>query len=136
MRASQFLLKTTKDDPAEAEIVSHRLMLRSGSPRLGVAVRRGPLLQRVHPQKEDADCSLAVARRGSGTLAPMDWSAIVQQLRDSEEQEGHIALPITGTLLAARVRIAISGGTIDLNVLLRLPCATHTASKRMTVCVL
>ena len=30
MRASQFLLKTTKDDPAEAEIVSHRLMLRSG----------------------------------------------------------------------------------------------------------
>ena len=30
MRASQFLLKTTKDDPAEAEIVSQRLMLRSG----------------------------------------------------------------------------------------------------------
>jgi len=30
MRASQFLIKTTKDDPADAEIISHKLMLRSG----------------------------------------------------------------------------------------------------------
>ena len=30
MRASRFLLATVKEDPAEAEIVSHRLMVRAG----------------------------------------------------------------------------------------------------------
>ena len=30
MRYSQFLIPTLREDPAEAEIVSHRLMLRAG----------------------------------------------------------------------------------------------------------
>ena len=30
MRVSQFFLSTTKEAPADAEIVSHRLMLRAG----------------------------------------------------------------------------------------------------------
>ncbi len=30
MRYSQFLIPTLREDPAEAEIVSHKLMLRSG----------------------------------------------------------------------------------------------------------
>ncbi|HLF38325.1 MAG TPA: proline--tRNA ligase, partial [Burkholderiales bacterium] len=30
MRVSQFLLSTLKETPAEAEVVSHRLMLRAG----------------------------------------------------------------------------------------------------------
>ena len=34
MRASQFLLTTSKDSPAEAELISHKLMLRSGMIRM------------------------------------------------------------------------------------------------------
>ena len=34
MRASQFLLATVKETPADAEVISHQLMLRSGMIRL------------------------------------------------------------------------------------------------------
>ena len=34
MRTSNFLLATVKETPAEAEIISHQLMIRSGTPEL------------------------------------------------------------------------------------------------------
>jgi prolyl-tRNA synthetase len=48
MRLSQMLLVTLREDPAEAEIPSHKLLLRAGY------ILSTPHVAR--PQKSDADC--------------------------------------------------------------------------------
>ena len=51
--------------------------------------------------------------------APMDWSSMVDQLRKLEKDELHISLPVVGEVLAARVRIVIASGLVDLNALIK-----------------
>ena len=49
----------------------------------------------------------------------MNWEDLVEQLRKLEDAETHIALPVQGAVLAARVRITIASGLVDINRLLR-----------------
>ena len=51
--------------------------------------------------------------------APMDWAGIVDQLEKSAEEGPLISLPVQGAVLAARVRVSIAAGLVDLNKLLR-----------------
>ena len=60
-----------------------------------------------------------VAYKGQLFSAPMDWSSMVEQLKKLESTETHISLPVTGEVLASRVRIVISSGLMDLNSLLK-----------------
>ena len=60
-----------------------------------------------------------VAYKGQLFSAPMDWSLMIEQLKKLEASELHIALPVTGEVLAARVRIVITAGLIDLNALIK-----------------
>ena len=49
----------------------------------------------------------------------MNWNDTLEQLRTMETNESHVALPIQGAVLAARVRISITAGLVDLNRLIR-----------------
>ena len=49
----------------------------------------------------------------------MNWDDLLEQLKELEAHEPHISLPVQGAVLAARVRITIASGLVDLNRLLR-----------------
>ena len=49
----------------------------------------------------------------------MDWVGILEQLEKSREEDPLISLPVQGAVLAARVRVTIAAGLVDLNKLLR-----------------
>ncbi len=55
-----------------------------------------------------------VAFKGQVYSAPMDWGSLQNQL-EKLEKETHVALPVSGEVLAARVRISIEAGLVDLN---------------------
>ena len=57
--------------------------------------------------------------KGQIFSAPMDWPSMVEQLQKLEKEEPHISLPVMGEVLAARVRIAVSSGLVDLNALIK-----------------
>ena len=60
-----------------------------------------------------------IAFKGQLFSAPMDWNSLLTQLQKMEAEEIQISLPVLGAVLAARVRISITSGLIDLNKLLR-----------------
>ena len=49
----------------------------------------------------------------------MDWASIQEQVESMEREEVNIALPVTGALLEARVRLSIASGLVDLNKYIR-----------------
>jgi len=49
----------------------------------------------------------------------MDWSSMMDQLKRMEKEEVQVSLPVTGEVLANRVRLVISSGLVDLNKLLK-----------------
>ena len=57
--------------------------------------------------------------KGQLFSAPMDWAGILEQLEKSRETGALISLPVQGAVLAARVRVTIAAGLVDLNNLLR-----------------
>ena len=57
--------------------------------------------------------------RGQMFSAPMDWMGILEQLEKSGTETPLISLPVVGAVLAARVRVTIAAGLVDLNKLLR-----------------
>jgi hypothetical protein len=57
--------------------------------------------------------------KGQLFSAPMNWADLLEQLQKLETNATHISLPVIGEVLAARVRISIVAGLIDLNNLLR-----------------
>ena len=52
-------------------------------------------------------------------MLSLDWEHIVDQLDTFEREEELISVPVTGEVLAARVRLAISAGLVDLNKVLK-----------------
>ena len=57
--------------------------------------------------------------RGQLFSAPMDWVGILEQLEKAGRDAALISLPVQGAVLAARVRVTIAAGLVDLNKLLR-----------------
>jgi hypothetical protein len=57
--------------------------------------------------------------KGQLFSAPMDWAGILEQLEQSGSEDPLISLPVQGAVLAARVRVTIAAGLVDLNRLLR-----------------
>ena len=57
--------------------------------------------------------------KGQLFSAPMDWADLLTQLERSREEDALISLPVQGAVLAARVRVTIAAGLVDLNKLLR-----------------
>ena len=57
--------------------------------------------------------------KGQLFSAPMDWTGILEQLDKLREGGVLISLPVQGAVLAARVRVTIAAGLVDLNKLLR-----------------
>ena len=53
--------------------------------------------------------------KGQLFSAPMDWNSITEQLQRMEKQETLISLPVSGAVLAQRVKLAITAGLTDLN---------------------
>ena len=53
--------------------------------------------------------------KGSLFSAPLNWGDLQDQLQALENTEAHIAVPVHGEVLAARVRISIASGLVDLN---------------------
>ena len=51
--------------------------------------------------------------------APMDWADLLTQLERSREEDPLISLPVQGAVLAARVRVTIAAGLVDLTKFLR-----------------
>ena len=49
----------------------------------------------------------------------MDWPGLLEQLERAAQEESLVALPVQGAILAARVRVTIAAGLVDLNKLLR-----------------
>ena len=60
-----------------------------------------------------------ISFKGQIFSAPMNWNDTLEQLRSMERNESHVALPVQGEVLAARVRISITAGLVDLNRLIR-----------------
>ena len=60
-----------------------------------------------------------ISFKGQIFSAPMNWNDTLEQLRSMEKNESHVALPVQGAVLAARVRISITAGLVDLNRLIR-----------------
>ena len=60
-----------------------------------------------------------IAYKGQLFSAPMDWNSMMDQLKRMEKEEVHVSLPVTGAVLASRVRLVISSGLVDLNKLLK-----------------
>ena len=75
--------------------------------------RKHNLLEKVYAHQG------RVAFKGQMFSAPMDWRSTLEQLEHMEAAEAHVALPVMGAVLAARVRISIASGLVDLNRLLR-----------------
>ena len=57
--------------------------------------------------------------KGQLFSAPMDWTGILEQLEKLNEDAALVSLPVQGAVLAARVRVSIAAGLVDLNNLLR-----------------
>ena len=57
--------------------------------------------------------------KGQLFSAPMDWPGLLEQLEKTAQEEALVALPVQGAILAARVRVTIAAGLVDLNKLLR-----------------
>ena len=57
----------------------------------------------------------SVLFKGQLFSAPMDWVDQLQQLEKSHAEGPLISLPVQGAVLAARVRITIAAGLVDLN---------------------
>ena len=74
-----------------------------------------------------------VAFKGQIFTAPMDWSSIQKQLELLDKGEIAVALPITGAILAARVRISITSGLVDgaTTVAGMLPFLFHHSEKHL-----
>ena len=53
--------------------------------------------------------------KGQLFSAPMDWTGILEQLEKVREDGVLISLPVQGAVLAARVRVTIAAGLVDLN---------------------
>merc|ERR1712138_148789 len=49
----------------------------------------------------------------------MDWPGLLKLLETAAQEEALVALPVQGAVLAARVRVTIAAGLVDLNKLLR-----------------
>ena len=60
-----------------------------------------------------------IAWKGQLFSAPMDWSSMLQQMEDMDKKETQISLPIAGAVLAARVRIVITSGLMNVSSLLK-----------------
>ena len=60
-----------------------------------------------------------IAYKGQLFSAPMDWNNMVDQLEKMGNHEVHVSLPVTGAVLASRVRLVIASGLVDLNKLLK-----------------
>ena len=60
-----------------------------------------------------------VAFKGQLFSAPMDWASMVEQLEAMEKEETLISIPVTGAVLAQRVRLAITAGLTELNKCLK-----------------
>eukprot|EP00959_Pyramimonas_sp_CCMP1952_P194416 4065222-Pyramimonas_sp.AAC.1 len=60
-----------------------------------------------------------VAYKGQLFSAPMDWASMVEQMKKLEAGSLHIALPVTGAVLANRVRVVVTSGLVGLNGLLK-----------------
>ena len=56
-----------------------------------------------------------VAFKGQIFSAPMNWTSLQKQLELMDKGEVVVSLPITGSILASRVRVSISSGLVDLN---------------------
>ena len=59
------------------------------------------------------------AFKGQLFSAPMDWSNVIEQLVQIDKKQTRIALPVSGSLLQARVAISITSGLVNLNKCLR-----------------
>ena len=57
--------------------------------------------------------------KGQLITALMDWADLLTQLERSREEDALISLPVQGAVLAARVRVTIAAGLVDLNKVLR-----------------
>ena len=60
-----------------------------------------------------------VAFKGQLFSAPMDWRCVLEQIKEMEESPRIVDLPVTGEILAKRVKVSVTAGLIDLNSLLR-----------------
>ncbi len=60
-----------------------------------------------------------IAFKGQMFSAPMDWRNVMQQVQALENKETQIALPITGEILATRVRVFLSSGEVDVNEIIK-----------------
>ena len=57
--------------------------------------------------------------KGQLFSALMDWADLLTQLERSRKEDALISLPVQGAASAARVRVTIAAGLVDLNKLLR-----------------
>lgn len=57
--------------------------------------------------------------KGQLFTAPLNWQELQHQLEKLERTETHISLPVSGGILASRVRITIAAGLVDVNRLLK-----------------
>ena len=60
-----------------------------------------------------------IAWKGQLFSAPMDWKSMLEQLKRMEKTDAHISLPITGAVLAARMRVVVTSGLVDVGRLLK-----------------
>ena len=49
----------------------------------------------------------------------LNWADLQDQLEELDRTETHISLPVSGEVLASRVRITIAAGLVDVNRLLK-----------------
>ena len=56
-----------------------------------------------------------VAFKGQVFSAPLDWGSVYCQLQAATNEGVYVALPLTGALLEARVRVSITAGLVDLS---------------------
>ena len=69
--------------------------------------------------------------KGQLFTAPMDWVGILEQLEKSREEDSLISLPVQGAALAARVRVTIAAGLVDLNKLIRQATARRNVVEQL-----
>jgi len=75
-----------------------------------------------------------IAFKGQLFSAPMDWNSLLTQLQKMEAEEIQISLPVLGAVLAARVRISITSGLIDLNIFYDMLLFAETSSYNLSAC--
>ena len=60
-----------------------------------------------------------IAFKGQLFSAPMDWRSVLEQIKEMETAPRIVDLPVTGEILAKRVKVSVAAGLVDLNNLLR-----------------